>query len=125
MSKQRNYSLFDADLSGAVLNMHLLGRLLKWLRPYRKSLIISTVLVLIASTLQILLPIIISLVAIDGILSGNPAGDTPDFGLIALNEHLSATDVHANLLSSNLKCQGFVCVLYHGFGRRIAGWTSI
>ncbi|MEL7184937.1 MAG: ABC transporter ATP-binding protein [Pseudomonadota bacterium] len=91
MSKQRNYSLFDADLSGAVLNMHLLGRLLKWLRPYRNSLIVSTVLVLIASTLQILLPIIISLVAIDGILSGNPSGDTPDFGLIALNEYLSAT----------------------------------
>ena len=26
---ERDYSMFEADLSGAVLNMHLLGRLLK------------------------------------------------------------------------------------------------
>ncbi len=94
MSKQpgqRDHSMFDADLSGAALNMHLLGRLLKWLKPYRKALVVSTVLVLIASTLQILLPIIISLVAIDHILNGNSSSDTPDFGLIALNDYLSAT----------------------------------
>ncbi|MGI9232770.1 MAG: ABC transporter ATP-binding protein [Woeseiaceae bacterium] len=88
---QRDHSLFDADLSGAALNMHLLGRLLKWLKPYRKALVVSTVLVLIASTLQVLLPIIISLVAIDHILSGNPSSDTPDFGLISLNDYLSAS----------------------------------
>ena len=52
---------------------------------------VSSVLVLIASTLQILLPIIISLVAIDHILSGNPSNDTPDFGLTALNDYLSAS----------------------------------
>lgn len=89
MSQQRDYSLFDADLSGAVLNMHLLGRLLKWLKPYRKALAVSTVLVLVASTLQILIPIIISLVAIDHILIGSSSGNTPDFGLITLNDQLS------------------------------------
>ena len=86
----RDYSLFESDLSGAVLNMHLLGRLLRWLKPYRTSLIVSSVLVLVASTLQILLPIIISLVAIDHILNDNATADTPDFGLIALNDTLSA-----------------------------------
>ncbi len=30
--EQRDYSLFDADLSGAVLNMHLLGRLPEFFR---------------------------------------------------------------------------------------------
>jgi len=86
---QRDYSMFDADLSGAALNMHLLGRLLKWFKPYRQALVVSTVFVLIASTLQVLLPIIISLVAIDHILSGNSSSDTPDFGLIAFNDYLS------------------------------------
>lgn len=91
MSKKRDYNLFDADLSGAALNMHLLGRLLKWLKPYRNALLLSTVLVLIASTLQILLPIIISLVAIDHILSGNTDSDTPDFGLVEFNDYLATS----------------------------------
>lgn len=91
MSEQRDHKMFDADLSGAVLNMHLLGRLLKWLKPYRNALLLSSVLVLIASTLQILLPIIISLVAIDHILSGNTDSDTPDFGLVELNDYLATS----------------------------------
>lgn len=91
MNQRRDHGTFDADLSGAVLNMQLLGRLLKWLKPYRRTLAISTALLLVASTLQILLPIIISLVAIDHILGGNPGTDTPDFGLIALNDYLAAT----------------------------------
>ncbi|MEM7097255.1 MAG: ABC transporter ATP-binding protein [Pseudomonadota bacterium] len=86
---KRDYAMFDADLSGAVLNMHLLGRLLQWLKPYTPALILSSVLVLIASTLQVLLPIIISLVAIDHILRGEADPDTPDFGLIELTNWLT------------------------------------
>ena len=56
----RDYAMFDADISGAVLNLKLLRRLLKWLAPYKASLALSTVLVLTASTLQVMLPIIIS-----------------------------------------------------------------
>ena len=94
--KQRDYAMFEADLSGAVLNMHLLGRLLKWLKPYKLSLLVSSVLVLITSTLQVLLPIIISLVAIDHILRNEANPDTPDFGLIELNTWLAAvTGWHA------------------------------
>ncbi len=87
----RDYAMFEADLSGAVLNMHLLGRLLHWLKPYRWSLVLSSILVLLASTLQILLPIIISLVAIDHIIQGEADADTPDFGLIELNTWLAAS----------------------------------
>jgi ATP-binding cassette subfamily B protein len=101
---QRDYSMFDADLSGAALNMHLLGRLLQWLKPYRNALVVSSMLVLVASTLQILLPIIISLVAIDHILSGNSSNDTPDFGLIGLNDSLSA--------SLGLEPLAIACLMY-------------
>ncbi len=86
---KRDYSMFEADISGAVLNVHLLGRLMRWLKPYRWSLTVSSVLVLITSTLQILMPIIISLVAIDHIIRGESDADTPDFGLIELNSWLA------------------------------------
>ncbi|MEM9624282.1 MAG: hypothetical protein AAF993_21760, partial [Pseudomonadota bacterium] len=86
---RRDYAMFEADLSGAVLNMHLLGRLLHWLKPYTGSLIVSSILVLLSSTLQILLPIIISLVAIDHIIQGEADADTPDMGMIELNTWLT------------------------------------
>ncbi len=88
---QRDYKMFEADLSGSVLNMHLLGRLLHWLKPYKLMLFLSSILVLVASTLQVLLPVIISLVAIDHIIRGEADADTPDFGLIELNGYLAET----------------------------------
>jgi ATP-binding cassette subfamily B multidrug efflux pump len=101
---KRDYSMFESDLSGAVLNMHLLGRLMHWLKPYKTSLLLSSVLVLVSSTLQVLLPIIISLVAIDHIIRGESDADTPDFGLIELNTYLSdATGVPPLLIA---------CLLY-------------
>ena len=81
--------MFDADLSGAVLNVSLVGRLLSWLKPYRGQLVLSSVLVLVASFLNILLPITISLVAIDYIIRTEPTTNAPDFGLIELNDWLS------------------------------------
>ena len=68
--KPRDYSMFDAELSGAVLNMHLLGRLMHWMRPYRFTFAVSAILVLVASTLQVFLPVVISLVVIDHIIRG-------------------------------------------------------
>ena len=88
---QRDYAMFDADISGAVLNLQLLRRLLKWLLPYKASLALSTVLVLIASTLQVMLPIIISLVAIDHIIRGESSSESPDFGLIQFNDGLASS----------------------------------
>ena len=96
--------MFDADISGAVLNLQLLRRLLKWLVPYRRSLAVSTVLVLIASTLQVMLPIIISLVAIDHIIRGESDADSPDFGLIEFNQNLANTLGLPELLAA--------CLLY-------------
>ena len=86
---ERDYSVFEADISGAALNLTLLRRLVGWLRPYKGLIAISSILVLVASALQILLPIIISLVVIDHILRGNSSNNSPDFGLVELNMTLS------------------------------------
>ncbi len=99
-TQKRDYAMFEADLSGQVLNMHLLGRLLAWLKPYKYSLLLSSILVLIASTFQVLLPIIISLVAIDHIFRGESDADTPDFGLIELNSWLTdLTGLHPLIIA--------------------------
>ncbi len=101
---KRDYAIFEADISGAVLNMQLLRRLLRWLAPYKLQLLLSTVLVLLASTLQILLPIIISLVVIDHVLRDESSTDTPDFGMIEFNESLAGTLDIQPLLAA--------CILY-------------
>ena len=101
---KRDYAIFEADISGAVLNMQLLRRLLRWLAPYKLQLLPSTVLVLLASTLQILLPIIISLVVIDHVLRDESSTDTPDFGMIEFNQSLAGTLDIPPLLAA--------CILY-------------
>ena len=103
-SAKRDYAIFEADISGAVLNMQLLRRLLRWLAPYKVQLLLSTVLVLLASALQILLPIIISLVVIDHILRDESSADTPDFGMIDFNSSIASTLEISPLMAA--------CVLY-------------
>ena len=85
----RDYRLFDAELSGAVLNTRLLIRLLGWMRPYWKTLSVSLISVCITSLLAIALPVILSVVVIDYILRGQPETIAPDFGLIGLTEWLA------------------------------------
>lgn len=88
-SERRDYSMFDAELSGAVLNVSLLRRLLHWMRPYRVTIAVSAGLVLLASTLQVLLPVVISLVVIDHIIRGETEILVPDLGMIDLTEWLA------------------------------------
>jgi len=80
----RDHSLFDAELSGAVLNMHLLGRLVRWLKPYRLGLIVSTALVLIASYAAVVMEVLISRVLVDYIIVGKTDSPMPDMGMIEL-----------------------------------------
>ena len=108
---KRDYAIFEADISGAVLNMQLLRLLpLAETAPYKLQLLLSTVLVLLASTLQILLPIIISLVVIDHVLRDESSTDTPDFGMIEFNQSLAGTLDIPPLLAA--------CILYGG----VANW---
>ena len=83
-SNSRDHSLFDAELSGAVLNMHLLGRLVLWLKPYRFMLVLSTVLVLIASYAAVVMEVLISRVLVDYIIVGETESPMPDMGMIEL-----------------------------------------
>ena len=83
-SNSRDHSMFDAELSGAVLNMHLLGRLVRWLKPYRFRLILSTVLVLVASYAAVVMEILISRVLVDYIIVGETESPMPDMGMIEL-----------------------------------------
>ncbi len=87
----RNHAMFDAEFSGAALNMQLLRRLLHWLRPYRLTVGISAVLVLLASTLQVLMPVVLSLVVIDHIIRGETDPMAPDLGMIDITESIAAT----------------------------------
>jgi ATP-binding cassette subfamily B multidrug efflux pump len=111
---RRDYSMFDAEISGQVVNLGLLRRLLGWLRPYRTTLIVSSILILLASTLQVLLPVIISLVVIDHLIMGEPQGLTPDLGMIEATDWIAATLGLEPLLAA--------CVLY---GLLQAAWAII
>ena len=83
-SNSRDHSMFDAELSGAVLNLHLFGRLVRWLKPYRFMLILSTVLVLVASYAAVVMEILISRVLVDYIIVGEAESPMPDLGMIEL-----------------------------------------
>ena len=85
----RDYSAFEADLSGAILNTRLLLRLLKWLKPYWLTLTVSILLVCISSFFAIVLLLISSIVVIDHILRQETSVVVPDFGLIDLTEILA------------------------------------
>jgi len=86
----RDHSLFEAELSGAVLNMNLLGRLMSWLKPYSLSLVVSTVLVLLASFCAVLMEIVISRVLVDYIIVGETDSPMPDLGMIELTRQVEA-----------------------------------
>lgn len=88
---RRDHSMFDAELSGSVMNLSLLRRLLRWLKPYRITFAVSAVLILIASTLQVLMPVVLSLVVIDHILRNETDPGTPDLGMLELNAWLTQT----------------------------------
>lgn len=86
---ERDHSLFEAELSGNVLNLRLLRRILAWLVPYRVSLAISSVLVLAASLATVLMEVVISRVLVDYVIVGEVDSMMPDFGLIEVTIAMS------------------------------------
>ena len=86
--RERDYSVFDAELAGKAFDAKLLGRLLRWMRPHWKLAAWSGTLVVIASVLAILGPVVISRVVIDGHLVAEQPIRFPDFGMNAVNEWL-------------------------------------
>ena len=84
----RDHSMFDAELSGSVLNMRLLGRLMQWMMPYRLSLLASIALVLVASYATVVMEILISRVLVDYIIIGETDSEMPDLGMIELTQQV-------------------------------------
>ncbi len=88
---RRNHAMFDAELSGQALNLRLLRRLLRWIRPYRATVAVSSLLILVASALQVLLPVVISVVVVDHVLMDNHQRVTPDMGMISAADWIGRT----------------------------------
>ena len=84
-----DHSVFDADIEGQAMNMQYLRRILGWVAPHKGIAFGSVSLVLVASTLAIMLPVIVSRVVVDGVIMGEPNALMPDFGLNALNAWLA------------------------------------
>ncbi|MEM8767135.1 MAG: ABC transporter ATP-binding protein [Pseudomonadota bacterium] len=112
--QRRDYSMFDAELSGAVLNVSLLGRLLRWMKPYRITFGISAALILLASFLQVLQPVILSIVVVDHVIRGEPEALAPDLGMIDLHNWLVASFELPPLIAA--------CILY---GVVYVGWALV
>ena len=98
-SLRRDHSTFDSELSGAVLNLQLFRRIMKWLKPYRVTLLISLMLILIASYLTVVMEIMISRVLVDYIIVGDTESPMPDLYMIKLTQwverHLGIEPIYA------------------------------
>ena len=68
-----NYSAFDAQLTHKALNMRLFLRLLKWAKPYRATLIVSAVLIIVGSGVSTLTPVLQNRIIVDEILKPGAA----------------------------------------------------
>ncbi len=101
---RRDHAMFDAELSAKALNVQLLRRLLQWIRPYRLTVLVSSVLILIASALQVMLPVVTSIVIIDHLFIGNTDHATPDMGMVDATDWIIATTGFPPLIAA--------CVLY-------------
>lgn len=88
-TEKLDHSIFDADIHGQSMNMQYLNRIMGWVRPHRSLAVWSIVLVLVASLLAVLLPVVITRVVVDGIIIGDPKLSLPDFGMNALNGWLA------------------------------------
>ena len=86
---KRDHSVFEADIEGQAMNLQYLKRIAGWVKPHRKAAIVSIILVLFASALAVLLPVLLSRVVVDGILMDTPNALIPDFGLLALTQWVS------------------------------------
>ncbi|MDZ7685660.1 MAG: ABC transporter transmembrane domain-containing protein [Gammaproteobacteria bacterium] len=87
---KRDHAMFDAELSGAILNLHLFGRILRWLKPYRITLVYSAILILMSSTFAVMMEIVISRVLVDYIIQGVTESNMPDLGMIEITQWIHA-----------------------------------
>ena len=102
----RDHAVFDAELPGKSMSARDFKRILGWTRPHRKTALISLALVITASFLAVLLPVIITRVVIDGLLIQQPRLSAPDLGLSQLTQ-IIAQGLQLSTLTA-------ACLLYGG-----------
>lgn len=104
LSKKLDHSIFDADIHGQAMNLVYLRRIVGWVKPHKRLAITSVCLVMMASVLTVLLPVIITRVVVDSIIMHKPDALLPDFGMNGLTDWLSALTGFAPIVSA--------CVLF-------------
>lgn len=103
----RNYSAFDQELTHQALNLRMLLRLLKWAKPYKLTLIVSSVLVTVVAALSVLMPVVQARVVIDTILlKSDDAANFQDFGVVSAYEWIQQTTEWAPLFIALLMYVG-------------------
>ncbi len=113
MSAQRDHSVFEAELSGRAFDLHLLRRLLRWMRPHLGLAALSGFFVVAASVLAVLGPVVISRVVIDGILVPESGVVAPTFGMASAADWVARTTGFSPLAAG--------CALY---GALVALWSG-
>lgn len=103
---ERDHSIFDADLAGQTFHFQYLARLLRWVKPYLGMAVASGALVVVASVLAVLGPVVISRVVIDGILLPESGWVAPLFGMGDLAAFVAR--------ATGLSPLPAACVLYAG-----------
>ena len=107
-----DHSIFDADIHGQAMNIRYLGRIMGWVKPHRKLAVWSIILVLFASLLAVLLPVVITRVVIDGIILGDSKVMLPDFGMNSLNMLITVTTGWQPIIAASV-IYGAFTVLCH------------
>jgi len=102
-----DHSIFEADIHGQSMNMVYLGRIFSWIGPHKALAAYSVFMVVLASLLAVLLPVIISRVVVDGIIIGDANTTLPDFGMIDLNLWLVSITGLSPIISA--------CAIYGAF----------
>lgn len=102
-----DHAIFDADVHGQSMNFIYLQRIAVWLGPHKWVALQSVVLVVLASLLAVLLPVIITRVVIDGVIMGEPDALLPDYGMNGLNQWLMGLSGWSPIISA--------CVIYGVF----------
>jgi ATP-binding cassette subfamily B multidrug efflux pump len=111
---KRDHSIFDADMTGRSFDLRLARRLVGYLRPYRRLLAASSVLVVAMSVLAVLMPVVMTRVVIDGVLFPTAGAGAPHFGMLGLHARFQAWSGLSPLASA--------CLLYGTF---MASWAAV
>jgi ATP-binding cassette subfamily B protein len=117
---RRIQSVFDDDsIYAKNLDLKQLGRLLHWMRPYRRYAFSAIVMVLLGATFAVLAPTVISRVFLDDIVLHQTGTGFSDFGQKALNNWIVTTFAIPPLAAACIQYMTWVLlwsVFTRGFG---------